>query len=452
MSAIKQIKAVKKKKGKNLLWTLHHWAGLYAGVLIGVICFTGAVAVFIPEINVMILRNKYAVSTDVPEVPAFSKSLEKLKDQYPGMKGLLITLPKTAGQPVVFDFSVKTPGVRKDAKKKVPSTRYTFFVDSSRDIILGSNIQQNSFVNYLRQIHVRLYEGVWGRQLVGLGGVALLVVTVTGLFIYAGFMKKQPYPKIRQGKGWRILMADWHKILGISALTFNFVIAGTGAWLGLQPLLIRWFKIETPNDFEAPILTTPKLDKKTTVSWNEVFKTMNTTFPDLKAEYIRVSDDGSSAITIAGNIKGQVYERSINTLVLSKDDLHPLFKYDIRDQPFSHKFYFVQEALHFGDYGGLGLKVLYTLFGLTSAFLSISGFVVYFYRTEKKSERRMSPLRITFLYGIALILLLGLIAMVSMWIGYGLAAKIAGYLVNGLFFGYLILVIFRSVRRKLKEA
>ena len=390
-------------------------------------------------------------------VPVFGKSLEILKQKYPDMKGLLITLPKAAGQPAVFDFSVKEAKTengqhtKDNKKKKSPSKRYTYFIDSNKDLILGSSIQQNSFANYLRQIHVRLYEGVWGRQLVGLGGIALLVVTITGLCIYADFMKKQPYPKIRNGKGLRIVMADWHKILGISALAFNFVIAATGAWLGLQPLLIRWFKIETPNDFEPNIRSTAVADLKKTVSWEEVFTVMHTTFPDLQAEYIRSSDDGSETITIAGNIEGQIYERSINTLILAKEGLAPVFKYDIREQPFSHRFYFVQEALHFGDYGGLALKVLYTLFGLTSSFLSISGFVVYFYRTEKKMKRNLSPLKITFIYGVVFLLLLGGIAMVSMLAGYTIAAKIAGYLVNGLFFGYLLLLLARYVQQRLKK-
>src|SRR3546814_13544545 len=90
-------------------------------------------------------------------------------------------------------------------------------------------------------MHVRLYEGNWGQQLVGIGGLALAVVAITGLMIYGNFMKRQVWPAVRNRKNIRIVMADWHKLIGISPLAFTLVIALTGAWLGLQPRRMNWY-------------------------------------------------------------------------------------------------------------------------------------------------------------------------------------------------------------------
>ena len=45
----------------------------------------------------------------------------------------------------------------------------------------------------------------------------------------------------------------------------------------------------------------------------------------------------------------------------------------------------LMEPLHFGDFGGLALKWLYFLLGMTPAFLSISGTLIWF---DARQQRR----------------------------------------------------------------
>ncbi len=433
------------QNNSKLLWRIHHWAGLYCGIVIAVLSLTGAMAVFIPEIDLFIQKQYYSVSSTPSNKLYFSKSIAEAKKEYPDMTGLIVDLPEKAGQVAGLNFFV-------GGGKHLAIQRYYFFVDAGKDEIVGARNQQNSLANYLRQMHVRLYDGYWGRQLVGLGGIALLVVAITGLLIYSDFMKRQPYPKLRKGNGLRIVMADWHKLLGISALAFNIVIAITGAWLGLQPKIMTWFKMKTPNNFKPEILITPEEDKKASVHWDELLAVAKKEFPDLVPNGIQASDNGSSTITFHGDIAGKAYERNANVLVVSKTDLKPLFKYDVRTAPFSHKFYFIQEALHFGNFGGLGLKILYTILGLTSAFLSISGFVVYLCRMDKKKTKRYSPLKTTFIYCTAIALILIALATVSMFIGYSVAAFAAAIIINGALMLFILYSIFSYIRKKLSPA
>lgn len=412
-----------KRNDKKLLWRIHHWAGLYAGILIGLLSLTGALAVFIPEIDTLILKHRYHArsSTAVAGDPQFSNAIDSLTSRFPDYSSLAIQLPEKPGHVAEVDLIVRPADQE--------FLRYNFFVDAGADRIVGYRNQQNSLANYLRQMHVRLYEGNWGRQLVGIGGIALVVLAVTGLLIYGNFMKKQSWPSVRKKMNMRIAMADWHKLFGISALAFNLMIAITGAWLGLQPWLMRWFDIKTPNTYQAAVIMEPEADKALIIDWTEVFATVRKEFPELNARYIIPSANGSGAIVVRGNIDGLVYERNINTLVLSKTGYAPLFKYDVRDKPFSHMLYFVQEALHFGDFGGFLLKVVYAILGLVSGFMSISGFVIYLCRRKKK-QTEVNPLKLTFVYSTTAILFLVLIALVSLFIGYSQAATIAAIVIN----------------------
>ena len=425
-----------KKDANKLLWRIHHWVGLYTGILIGILSLTGALAVFIPEIDSFIKKKHYHASSSASASgqPEFSRSLSELTEKYKDYQGLSVELPSQPGD---------VAEVRLAAPKGSGAQNLTFFVDIGQDRVVGSRNSQNSLANYMRQMHVRLYEGYWGRQLVGLGGIALVVLTVTGFLIYGNFMKKQVWPAIRKGKGLRIVLADWHKIIGVSALAFNLVIALTGAWLGLQPVLMRWFDIKTPNTHKTEVIMEKEADKQLSVNWHDAMQAVKKEFPDLVPRFIVSSANGSATITFRGSIQGTVYEREINTLVLSKQTLEPLFKYDVRRQSFGDKFYFVQEALHFGDFGGLALKILYALLGLATAFLSISGFAIFLFRTKVKDRRKTAPMKLVAVYSLSILLLLIIAALASLFVGYGQTAFVAAILINGLL---IILVLYLFIK------
>src|SRR5690606_21450966 len=265
----------KAETGKRFFWRLHHWVGLYTGILIGVLSITGAVAVFIPEIDALIQRHHYnAIATASPTgTPHFGRSIDSLVSRFPDYRSLAITLPHQPDHAAQVDLIIPVDGT---------IARYDFFIDGGTDQLLGQRNHQNSLANYLRQMHVRLYEGYWGRQLVGIGGLALAVVAITGLMIYGNFMKRQVWPAVRNRKNIRIVLADWHKLVGISALAFNLVIALAGAWLGLQPWLMRWFDISTPNRYAAAIVMEPAADRATAVDWHAMLTAAKKEFPDLQ--------------------------------------------------------------------------------------------------------------------------------------------------------------------------
>ncbi len=427
---------------QQLLWKIHHWAGIYAGILIGILSLTGVLAVFIPEIDSFVLRYHYHARAAPVGTPQIGRSVDSLIGLYPAYRSLAIRLPDRDDPLAHVDLFVSEEGKG--------NFRYDYFIDPAGDRIIGYRDHQKSLANYLRQMHVRLYEGNWGRQLVGLGGIALVVVTVTGLLIYGNFMKKQTWPTLRKTVNTRIIMADWHKLLGIAALAFNLVIGLTGAWLGLQPWLVRWLDLQAPNRFEPAIIMEAGADRSLPVGWDEVLAAVNREFPDLRPRYLVPSTNGSATIAVRGNIDGLAYERDINTLILSKSTYEPVFRYDVRGKPFSHKLYFAQEALHFGDFGGLLLKLLYGILGLISGFLSISGFAVYLYR-RKKRQRQASPARLIFVYSMIVVLFLVVIAVISLFIGYTQAATLAAYLINTLLVSLLAYAIIRAVATRFRK-
>src|SRR5690606_8928269 len=159
----------KAESRKRLFWRLHHWVGLYTGILIGVLSITGALAIFIPEIDALSQRHHYdAISTgSAAGTPPFCRSIVALASRTPDYPSLPIPLPRQPDHALQLELIIPADST---------ITRYDFFIDGGTDQLLGQRNHQNSLANYLRQMHVRLYEGNWGRQLVGIGGLALAAV------------------------------------------------------------------------------------------------------------------------------------------------------------------------------------------------------------------------------------------------------------------------------------
>src|SRR5690606_13729006 len=111
-----------KRNDKKLLWRIHHWAGLYAGILIGVLSLTGALAVFIPEIDSLILKYRYeAMSTPSSATyPQIANSIDSLTKWLPEYSSMAIHLPQEAGDIAEVDLIVRPQGGELQ--------RYDFFI------------------------------------------------------------------------------------------------------------------------------------------------------------------------------------------------------------------------------------------------------------------------------------------------------------------------------------
>src|SRR5690606_12802901 len=125
---------------------------------------------------------KYSVDPDLPHAADWENVYHSLLEKYPDFTFQGIEIPPSPARPYNFLFFHNSEGGFK---------AQLAFVNPINGAIMGEIERNNTFSNFLRQIHVRLYDGWYGRQIVGLAGIALVISTITGLMIYGTFMKKQ---------------------------------------------------------------------------------------------------------------------------------------------------------------------------------------------------------------------------------------------------------------------
>ncbi|MEM7108316.1 MAG: PepSY-associated TM helix domain-containing protein, partial [Bacteroidota bacterium] len=369
------------------LWNIHNWVGLYAGIFIAVLSVTGVLALFKVEIDEAINPNYFKIDTPTETTnlhPDVNTLIDSLKNEYgaSNLESITPSLDESKNWIIRFNQVIWKPYPRK--------IFHQIFFNPYQGKIVGVRDYAKTWGHYIRHIHARLFIGQVGRIWAGLGGMALLVSTITGILIYGHFMKRQFFGAIRN-KNLKLRSADFHKVIGMTTLLFNLMISVTGAWLGLQFILQPALQIKSPEQYkrtEKPI--SPEDDLAYPVDYVKAFETSRTLFPDLSPRIIRESKGGSRKITIRGNVPKTAYQNSINYIVLDKRDYHELGRYDIREKSLHNKLYYAQEGLHYGDFGGIWVKVIYSFFGLTSGILAILGFVLYLERTKSKQKKKVN--------------------------------------------------------------
>ena len=429
------------------LWKWHSWLGLYTGIFIAFLSITGAAAVFKSEIDKIFNPNFFSVEIKGSHL-SYDSLYQKLYQQVkPGLQVFRIHIPQDKKDPFYLSAYRQPAETDMGMLNKMLSYEYKqYFMNPYTGEFLGNRDYYKSLAYFLRNVHVRFYDNFYGRLAAGIFSVALLVSIVIGFIIYGNFIRNKLALSIRK-KNFRQIWADWHKLIGILALFFNLVIALTGIWLGMQSYLMKGFNIKNPGsgNFEKTISREQDIQNQY-LRIDEVLQKSHEIFPELKIVAIAPSLDGRNVLEIIGNVPGRVYEREREKIWFDKTSLQLKSVFNISEQDTSTKLYLVQEPLHFGDYGGIAMKVLYCIFGLTTGFLSITGYYIYLKRKNPKRPNRAKKIIIKYLYLFAVMIILLFLAHQSF-----------GVIVTGVFYAailYLLLLalfIFWIVK-KLRKA
>ena len=356
----------------NRLFVLHSWAGIVTGLLMFIVCFSGSVVVFKNEIDLW--ANPSLAQLPRADKPApLDAVLAQLHTRYPGATVETIQLPDTIN-PHYFAF-VREPGAPAASRTKLALRADTGAVVGPVDSQLGQ---------YLRMLHVFLFFGP--RWIVGFLGASMLVLIATGIVIHRKILAELFTQ--RWGRSLRVVMSDLHKCVGIWGLGFHILIAGTGAWMGLAPLFEQGYKyLTTPATLTAtkPARKAEASEPVPMQSLDALYAAAQQAAPGLQARYASLQRWGTASASVAftGSLQGHLLSTArveANTATGAITRVH-----DPRTQGFWSQFNGLMEPLHFGDFGGLTLKGLYFVLGMTPAFLSLSGTLIWL---DSRQQRR----------------------------------------------------------------
>ncbi|WP_375291723.1 PepSY-associated TM helix domain-containing protein [Qipengyuania sp.] len=350
----------------------HSALGLVCCALLYLICATGTAIVLYEEWQRFEQR-------DAPEMTAIAPAAIQ--------RGIENVLATESDGPTTTHLYVHLP------TEDLPRTTITtdtqaVHIDESGSIAMP---EENAWAEFLLALHYRLnLPAVVGMSLVGLFGAMLVALTISGIAAHPRIFRDAF--RLRARRGDDVATLDWHNRLAVWTIPFALAIALTGTMIGLfyisgsglaasayggdsEAALAPVFGGEPEGDASpAPIP-----DVAPALSY------MVREYPETRPYYVILHDPGTAGqhMQIVAEhprrlIFGEYYAFS------GDGEFHGTA--GMADGTVGQQLAASTYNLHFGNYGGLPVKIAYILFGLAMTIVVATGTFIWLDKRDRAGK------------------------------------------------------------------
>ncbi|WZB70968.1 PepSY-associated TM helix domain-containing protein [Achromobacter xylosoxidans] len=365
-------------------YVVHKWTSLICTAFLLIICLTGLPLVFHHEIEHWLDDGK-----PLSDVPAgtpranFDKLVAQARSMYPAE--VVDYLSFDPDEPQAFVGMAKKPGdglasghaVRMDAR--------------TGDVLLDGPLYSQdrfSFMGIMLSLHVDLFASLPGELFLGFMGLLFCVAIVSGVVLYGPFMKKLEFGTVRASRSTRLKWLDLHNLLGIVTLVWAFVVGLTGVVNELStPLFRLWQSTELVGILE------PYKGQGIPAELASVQAAVDTArrpcpAPRFPSSPFPATPTAALTTTWCGCAADPLTSR-LNTPVLVDGATGALTT--VARMPWYLTALELSRPLHFGDYGGMPLKIIWALLDLITIVVLVSGLYLWLAR-RRATEARIADL------------------------------------------------------------
>ncbi len=377
-------------------FVLHKWSGLVPTAFLLMLCLTGLPLIFHDEIDA-------AFGTDYEATLAGPPSADMAANA--GSVGLPLdaimdrALADHPGQvPLFMAFSQDSPlttvtlGPRPDAEV---GDMTLLNYDRTTGRALGS-VAGDGLMDVILGLHTDMLLGRWGMYFLGAMGGLFVVSLVSGTVLYAPFMRRLRFGRLR-GAGATGRSAkrqlDRHNLVGIATLGWALAIGVTGAINAFaDPLTESWRDGEVAAMTAAYAGEAP-LDPARYGSLDTAMASARAALPGRSPQFIGFPGGGwSSGHHYAIFFQG---DRPLtrNLLTPALVDARTGTLTDARTMPAVNQALMLSKPLHFGDYGGLPLKLVWAALTCALIWVLWSGIALWLRPRRGGREHRLRTWR-----------------------------------------------------------
>ena len=374
---------------KKFFAKIHLWLSIPFGIIIAIVCLTGAILVFETEILELCYPSRYFVKE---------------------VKGEMLSpavLMGAAGQQLPDSIKINGIRVSSDPKRTyqliLPGKKAACFINPYTGEITGIDDGKGFFMKIMR-LHRWLLDEykrdgsfAWGKTIVGYSTLVLAIIIISGLVIWYPRNKKalKNRLKIKTKAGWFRFLYDLHVSGGFYAALLLLILALTGltwsfGWY--RDAFYTAFGISTTSkQTHAPTSAVPqktagergskKHPKTDYTQWSEVLADLQSRYPEYKSISIQ---DGSATVSTAayGNTRGSDrYSFDPATGKITEIQLY-------KDLPKSAKIRGWIYSVHAGTWGGMATRILSCQVSLLGAVFAITGYYFWLKKKLRKSIQK----------------------------------------------------------------
>jgi uncharacterized iron-regulated membrane protein len=396
---------------RKIIYELHLWLGIITGIILFIVCFTGAMLVFREDIKHLLYPASYRVSVpkDAQRIPVDDLIAKLEKD---GKTVSSLSIPAAANKPITVMFSAVSGGglppqragnANQRAGGVSPLTRGGTLINpyTAEELPKAVTPFLDSFFMTMLQLHRNLMlnyrpEG-WGQRMsvgkivVGAATIIYIVVSITGLLLWL--------PKFKLWKNWTLwkiglgirfrsgfwrFVYDLHNTVGFYTLIPMLILALTGlcwsfSWyrdaastvLGDQIFKQRMQRpaaVEPPDEWTAMI---------TPFTVSELIQEHNKLVQRRGDYQISIPQNNETALTIASGYSGFF---ALNVKDKTEWDRNRGIHVNLEkfsDKPLGTKIAALIRPLHFGDVTGTSSKIVFFAACLLAASFPVTGVMLW---------------------------------------------------------------------------
>jgi uncharacterized iron-regulated membrane protein len=365
MSSVKQIQT---------WFQIHKWTSLICTAFLLMLCLTGLPLIFHEEIEE--LEGKPHLAKQVPAgtpLAGLDRQSDNVLAKYPSKVIRYIYWDEHEPNTTAFSLS--------DSINAAPENFTTVIMDDHTAEVLETPNYQEGFMYVMLQLHIDMFMGIGGKLFLGLMGLLFIAAIVSGIMLYGPIMKKFDFGMVRTERSTRLKWLDLHNLLGVVTIVWGIVVGFTGVINTASEIVLGLWQVGQLSEMTAPYKNAEPLTGKLS-SLNNAIALTKKAAPEMEPSLIAMpgtpfTSKHHYAVFVKGNTP--LTKRIIKPALIDAKDGKLT---DLRDMPWYVNALFISQPLHFGDYGGLPMKIIWALFDIATIVILGSGLYLWFARNK----------------------------------------------------------------------
>jgi uncharacterized iron-regulated membrane protein len=356
---------------KTWAW-VHKWSSLVCTVFMLLLCITGLPLIFHHEIG-HLLGTEVEAPKMAPGTPRASldRVIATAHALHPDRVVQFVSQPED-DDGLWFVTLTPTPAPTDDFKSVA--------VDARTGQVLAQPKFDEGFMWVMFKLHVDLFAGLPGKLFLGFMGLLLLVAIVSGVVLYAPFMRKLDFGTVRRERRPRLKWLDLHNLLGIVTVVWAFTVGATGMINTWADLVIKYWQYDQLSTLLAPYKGQPETPKAERGSVQRSLEVALERAPGMKVSFIAFpgtafSSPHHNTVFLRGN--EPFTSRLLQPVLVDARTAEVTASPQL---PWYLTALLVSQPLHFGDYGGMPMQILWALLDIATIIVLGSGLYLWLKR------------------------------------------------------------------------
>ncbi|HEY6951793.1 MAG TPA: PepSY-associated TM helix domain-containing protein, partial [Bacteroidota bacterium] len=347
---------------RKIILKLHLYFALAGCVFVAILGLTGSIMAFEGELDRLFNPSLYSVHPEPSRLRSISALTTLLEEKYPGAH--------------VVGFGIADR----------PDESFSAFMDNGSGVfinqytgeVLGTR-SSATFLDYVHQFHIRLLAGHTGQVVVGVAGIVMFLLVLTGIILwwrYKQFSMKLNGSFVRA-------MFDLHTVTGIYTAVVLLFLSATGIIISQENSVYPWlYKITKTQRIARSVPSTPR-EGIVPITADSAVTLAKNALPGANPLAVFIPSKPTQSFNVRMHFPEDLTPGGRSWVCIDQYSGEVLVSQNSRTAPGPTRAEIINRAIHTGDILGLFSKIVASLSSFLVVVQALSGILLWWKRDRK---------------------------------------------------------------------